>query len=77
MDGTLTKSDIAGLVCNLIGKNHIHNGYMELIEKASANGYKIVWLTMRSINLYSFSKAYIKFHTKISGALFTEPEQFI
>lgn len=28
VDGTLTKSDISGLACNLIGRHHIHNGYI-------------------------------------------------
>jgi phosphatidate phosphatase PAH1 len=64
-----------GLACNIVGKNHLHNGYIDLISKAHQNGYKIIWLTMRSINLYMFSKKYIWMHTKVPGALFTMPEQ--
>lgn len=46
-----------------MNRHHIHNGYLELIEKATINGYKIVWLTMRSVSMYYLSKKYIKIHT--------------
>lgn len=56
MDGTLTKDDIGGLYSNYYDKNYLHDGYHDLIETAYKNGYKIVWLTMRSLPLYKFSK---------------------
>lgn len=27
VDGTLTKSDISGLISNVFGKDHLHDGY--------------------------------------------------
>lgn len=38
------------------------------------NGYKIVWLTMRSMSMYHFSKKYINKHVNCEGALIPEPE---
>ena len=77
VDGTLTKSDIGGLVSNVTGRDYLHEGYGKLVEKISANGYKIIFLTMRSLPLYEFSKAYIKEYVHVQGALITEPEEFL
>ena len=73
VDGTMTKSDVRGLYHNMKDINYLHEGYYDLIERVERNGYKIVWLTMRSLPLYSFSKTYIQKHTKIDGVLLTEP----
>lgn len=59
----MTKSDFYGMVNNLMSRQHVHNGYVEFIKNATINGYKIVWLTMRSVGMYSLSKSYIKMHT--------------
>jgi phosphatidate phosphatase PAH1 len=77
VDGTLTKNDLGGLFSNFYNKNYLHDGYHELIQKAYENGYKIVWLTMRSMLLYSFSKEYIRNYTTVQGVLLTEPESLL
>jgi len=59
VDGTLTKSDVGGLISNAVDKDFLHDGYAELIKKIADNGYKIVWITMRSLPMYEFSKKYI------------------
>jgi phosphatidate phosphatase PAH1 len=69
MDGTLTKDDIGGLMNNLKNKDYLHDGYYDLINTAYQYGYKIVWLTMRSLPLYAFSKEYIRTHTQVHGVL--------
>lgn len=56
----MTKNDLGGLVHNLKKANYLHDGYTELIQAIEGNGYKIVWLTMRSMPLYEFSKTYIR-----------------
>lgn len=71
MDGTLTKDDIGGLYNNLYDQHYLHDGYDSLINTADQNGYKIVWLTMRSLPLYKLSKKYIRNHTKVNGVLLT------
>ena len=55
-DGTATKSDVRGFIHNFKGKDYLHEGYAELLCRADRQGYKVVWLTMRSLPLYSFSK---------------------
>lgn len=71
VDGTLTKNDLGGIYNNYHGSHYLHEGYYELIEALHNRGVKILWLTMRSLPLYQFSKNYIKDHTKIDGPLFT------
>lgn len=73
-DGTATKNDLGGLYNNYFGKNYLHDGYHELINGIADNGYKIVWMTMRSLPLYNFSKKYIQEHIGCSGPLLMEPE---
>ena len=76
VDGTLTRNDIGGLVNNYMGKNYLHDGYSDLVNGISANGYQVVWMTMRSLPMYEFSKSYIKEHIRIEGPLLMEPEEF-
>lgn len=52
VDGTLTKDDFGGLYNNYMGNNYLHDGYHELINRVSENGYKVVWMTMRSLPMY-------------------------
>ena len=59
VDGTLTTNDIGGLASNLINKSYLHEGYSNLMQGIVKNGYHVVWLTMRSLPLYEFSKNYI------------------
>jgi phosphatidate phosphatase PAH1 len=33
VDGTLTKSDIGGLLNNAMDSDYLHDGYMELVKK--------------------------------------------
>lgn len=74
LDGTMTKTDIMGIVSNYRDINYIHDGYEIFINELSKNGYKIVWLTMRSMAMYNFSKKYINKYVKCEGALIPEPE---
>jgi phosphatidate phosphatase LPIN len=60
MDGTMTKTDIKGLYNNCRGRNYLHDGYQSLMNEFCQKGYRIVWITMRSIALYNFSKKYIQ-----------------
>lgn len=54
--------------------NYLHEGYAELIKKVVQNGYKIVWVTMRSLPMYEFTKKYIQSMIGVNGVLLTEPE---
>jgi phosphatidate phosphatase LPIN len=77
VDGTLTKSDLLGLLNNMVGEGYVHEGYTDLVQNLSKTGCHIVWLTMRSLTLYDFSKKYIKSQTHVPGVLLTEPDQLL
>ena len=49
IDGTVTKSDVLGVILPRIGIDWNHDGVIELIDKMSIGGYKIVYLTARAI----------------------------
>ena len=49
IDGTVTKSDILGVILPRIGIDWYHEGVIDLIDRMSNNGYKIVYLTARAI----------------------------
>lgn len=68
-DGTMTKTDIKGIYNNFRGRKYLHDGYDLLIEKLVENGYRIIWITMRSITLYQISKNYIADHIGCEGIL--------
>lgn len=70
----MTKTDITGLLSNYRQVRYIHDGYDLFIKELFDKGYKIVWITMRSIALYNFSKNYIEKEVGCFGALLPEPE---
>ena len=49
IDGTVTKSDLLGVILPRLGIDWNHDGVIELIDKLSFNGYKIIYLTARAI----------------------------
>ena len=49
IDGTITKSDLLGVVLPFFGKIWIHDDIIELLDKIKNNGYKLVYLTARAI----------------------------
>ena len=49
IDGTITKSDILGVILPRIGINWNHENVVDLINKLYFNGYKIIYLTARAI----------------------------
>lgn len=63
-DGTLTKSDIKGLYSNLKQVDYLHDDYSNLMGALYESGYKVVWMTMRSLPLYSMTKEYARKYLK-------------
>ena len=49
IDGTITKSDILGVVLPRFGINWNHENVIEFINKLYNNNYKIIYLTVRAI----------------------------
>jgi phosphatidate phosphatase LPIN len=60
VDGTITRSDVLGLIMPLIGKDWSHEGITQLYSKISENGYKILYLTARALCQSSYTKNYLQ-----------------
>ncbi|ADM11013.1 plasmid maintenance protein [Encephalitozoon intestinalis ATCC 50506] len=60
IDGTITKSDVWGHLYGMIGKDWTHHGVASLYTKIVRNGYKIVYLTARSLGQSFSTKSYLK-----------------
>jgi phosphatidate phosphatase LPIN len=69
VDGTVTKNDLGGHLHNFLSKDYLHEGYADLAQKIDKNGYKMVWLTMRALPLYDYSKNYLRETCKIDGPI--------
>ena len=49
IDGTVTKSDVLGVIFPRLGIDWNHKDVIKLIDKMACSGYKIVYLTARAI----------------------------
>jgi len=80
IDGTITKSDVRGMILPLIGVADWAQGEVtHLYSKIAENGYKILYLSARSISQASETKAYLKSLNQGNlnlplGPLFLNPE---
>jgi len=59
LDGTITKSDVLGQVLPIFGKDWSHEGVVNLYNKVSNNGYKILYLTARALCQSDQTKNYL------------------
>jgi phosphatidate phosphatase PAH1 len=63
IDGTLTKSDVMGHLCYIVGKDWTRTGAACCYSQISQRNYKILYLTARSVNqMQSTSKLLKKMH---------------
>ncbi|KAL0478937.1 nuclear elongation and deformation protein [Acrasis kona] len=60
IDGTITKSDIRGILCNIIGVDYTHDGIVSLFNNIHNKGYRIIYMTARSIDMFNATKQYIE-----------------
>jgi len=59
VDGTITKSDILGVLLPMFGNNWAQPGITDLYDSIEKNGYKIIYLTARCIGHSSLTKNYL------------------
>ncbi|EEB07662.1 lipin Ned1 [Schizosaccharomyces japonicus yFS275] len=59
IDGTITKSDALGHMFTFIGKDWTHPGVAKLYSDIVSNGYKIMYLTSRSIGQADSTRHYL------------------
>jgi phosphatidate phosphatase LPIN len=78
IDGTITKSDLFGHILPILGRDWSHSGVAQLYSNIEENGYKILYLSSRSIGQANYTRGYISTlrQEDVSlpeGPLFTAP----
>ena len=61
IDGTITKSDVIGLLSNAVEQydSHTHRGICKLYSDLGKLNLRFVYLTSRPISLMSFTRKYV------------------
>jgi len=59
IDGTVTKSNVRGMIFNKIGIDWTHKGISPLFDLIHENGYNFIFLTARSISQCNETRNYI------------------
>ena len=59
IDGTVTRSDILGHVCYLLGKDWERDRVIDLYLKIRKKGYQIVYLSARSLDQIDYTRGYL------------------
>ena len=59
VDGTITRSDILGHLLPRVGKDWTHKGICSLYNRVVDNGYKLIYLSSRSISQINSTRDYI------------------
>ena len=60
IDGTITKSDVGGNIMPLFGNDWIHTGIAKLLSEIHKNGYMIIYLSARSIDMSQWTTKYLQ-----------------
>ncbi|KAL3319341.1 Nuclear elongation and deformation protein 1 [Cichlidogyrus casuarinus] len=60
VDGTITKSDIMGHVCPMIGIDWAHAGIAKLYSRIADSGYKFIYLSSRPITQHKSTRTYVQ-----------------
>ena len=62
IDGTITKSNLRGIILGSIGRDVHHPKVVEFFDKVSHNGYTVIYLTGRPLNLRKLTNKYLFRH---------------
>lgn len=60
IDGTVTKTDVAGFGAEKLGYEYIHQGVCEAVSHISKLGYRILFLTSRAITLAQSTREFLR-----------------
>ncbi|KAF1744075.1 hypothetical protein MXB_3604, partial [Myxobolus squamalis] len=60
VDGTITKSDVLGMMLPLVGKDWTQDGVVKLFTLIHNNGYKIIYLSARTIGIANRTRIYLE-----------------
>lgn len=59
IDGTITRSDLLGHILPILGRDWSHSGIAQLYSNIYENGYRILYLSSRSIGQADITRGYI------------------
>jgi len=76
IDGTITRSDVRGHLCSRLGVKWHHNSVADCFRKLNELGYKIVYLTARSVTMEVCTRKYIEELGLPVGPLLLSPKTF-
>ncbi|ELR23354.1 lipin, Nterminal containing protein [Acanthamoeba castellanii str. Neff] len=82
IDGTITKSDLLGHILPIVGRDWSHSGIAHLYSNIYENGYRILYVSSRSIGQANLTRGYISAlrQEDVSlpeGPVFTSPNGLI
>ena len=84
IDGTVTKTDVAGFGAEKLGYEYIHQGVCEAVSHIAKLGYRILFLTSRAITLAQSTREFLRSIGFANGgtgmpdfALITTTERFL
>jgi len=77
IDGTITKSDTRGLFYSRLGVQWHHNHVTDCFKKVYGLGYKIVYITARSITMELATRKYISDLGLPPGPLLLSPKSLV
>jgi hypothetical protein len=60
IDGTITRSDLAGQLLPLLGRDWSHVGVAKLYSEIARNGFQCVYLTSRAIGQANITRSYVR-----------------
>ena len=60
IDGTITRSDVLGMILPFFGKSWNHKGVTKLYENIHKNGYKFIYMTSRPIAQDKYTGNYLE-----------------
>jgi len=60
VDGTITKSDVRGHIFTRLGMDYAQPGVASVLTNFTVRGYKIMYLTARSIGLFATTRNYLE-----------------
>lgn len=60
IDGTITKSDVLGHILPMVGRDWAQVGVAQLFSKIEENGYKLLYLSARSISQSRATREYLR-----------------
>jgi phosphatidate phosphatase LPIN len=60
IDGTITRSDVAGQILPMLGRDWTQAGVVDLYNGVARNGYKFVYLSARPIGYAGATRGYLK-----------------